>query len=141
MKFAGSSIVASALLLGASAQDLVEDVLHSKRNLNKRFIDSDGNYNICELWQYLHQLHEFLTCQVAFYHINDVHAHLDEFRSSGTDCTNVTLGCYGGYARVKTVIEETRPGHNDSLFLNVGDEFQVGLSVSPHAIVRPNLYS
>lgn len=67
----------------------------------------------------------------AFYHINDVHAHLDEFKSSGTDCTNATLGCYGGYARVKTVIEETRPGHNDSLFLNVGDEFQVHPSLLP----------
>jgi 2',3'-cyclic-nucleotide 2'-phosphodiesterase (5'-nucleotidase family) len=61
----------------------------------------------------------------AFYHINDVHAHLDEFRSSGTDCVDPKQGCYGGYARVKTVIDQTRPTHNDSLFFNVGDEFQV----------------
>ncbi|KAH9213824.1 5'-nucleotidase [Leptodontidium sp. 2 PMI_412] len=108
MKFSrpASAIAASALLLGGASAQLQEDSLHSKRNLGKRFIDSEGNYNI------------------SFYHINDVHAHLDEFRSSGTDCTNKTLGCYGGYARVKTVIEESRPGHNDSLFLNVGDEFQ-----------------
>ncbi|KAH7312004.1 5'-nucleotidase protein-like protein [Rhexocercosporidium sp. MPI-PUGE-AT-0058] len=108
MKFtqSRSAIVASALLVGAASTQVQEDSLHSKRNLGKRFIDSQGNYNI------------------SFYHINDVHAHLDEFRSSGTDCTNKTLGCFGGYARVKTVIEETRPGHNDSLFLNVGDEFQ-----------------
>lgn len=83
-----------------------EDVLVSQRKLSKRFIDEDGNYNI------------------SFYHINDVHAHLDEYSSSGTDCTNPSKGCYGGYARVKTVIDETRPLHNDSLFLNVGDEFQ-----------------
>ena len=70
-----------------------------------------------------------LTQLTAFYHINDVHAHLDEFRASGTDCTNKTLGCFGGYARVKTVIEESRKGHNDSLFLNVGDEFQVRLTI------------
>ncbi|KAL2062348.1 hypothetical protein VTL71DRAFT_6614 [Oculimacula yallundae] len=106
MKFSNSAIVASALLVGGASAQLQEDSLHSKRNLGKRFIDSQGNYNI------------------SFYHINDVHAHLDEFRSSGTDCTNKTLGCFGGYSRVKTVIEETRPGHNDSLFLNVGDEFQ-----------------
>ncbi|CZT50612.1 related to 5`-nucleotidase precursor [Rhynchosporium secalis] len=105
MKFTQSVIVASALLVGAFAQ-LQEDSLHSKRNLGKRFIDSQGNYNI------------------SFYHINDVHAHLDEFRSSGTDCSNNTLGCFGGYSRVKTVIENERPGHKDSLFLNVGDEFQ-----------------
>ncbi|KAL1610789.1 hypothetical protein SLS60_002460 [Paraconiothyrium brasiliense] len=59
-----------------------------------------------------------------FFHINDVHAHLDEFSSSGTDCTNPARGCYGGYSRVKHVIDTQRPNHNDSLWLNVGDEFQ-----------------
>ena len=93
----------SALCIGAS---VAEDILLSQRRLSKRFIDEEGNYNI------------------SFYHINDVHAHLDEYSSSGTDCTNPSRGCYGGYARVKTVIDETRPLHNDSLFLNVGDEFQ-----------------
>lgn len=55
---------------------------------------------------------------------NDVHAHLDQFRSSGTDCTDPSRGCYGGYARIKTIVEERRPNYNDSLWLNVGDEFQ-----------------
>jgi 5'-nucleotidase len=82
-----------------------EDHLVS-RKLSKRFIDDAGHYNI------------------SFYHINDVHAHLDEFSSSGTDCTRPERGCYGGYARVKTVLKETRPSHPDSLLLNVGDEFQ-----------------
>lgn len=53
-----------------------------------------------------------------------MHAHLDEFSSSGTDCTRPERGCFGGYARVKTVIQEQRPKYNDSLWLNVGDEFQ-----------------
>lgn len=83
-----------------------EDVLISKRKLNKRFIDENGHFNM------------------SFYHINDVHAHLDEFRSSGTDCADPEDGCYGGYARVKTVVDQTRPDHPDSLFLNAGDEFQ-----------------
>ena len=61
---------------------------------------------------------------LAFFHVNDVHAHLDEFSSSGTDCTRPERGCYGGYSRIKTVIEEQRPKYNDSLWLNVGDEFQ-----------------
>ena len=60
----------------------------------------------------------------AFFHINDVHAHLDEFSSSGTDCTRPERGCYGGYARVKHVIEDQRPNVEDSLWLNAGDEFQ-----------------
>lgn len=87
-----------------------EDVLFSRSTLNKRFIDEQGNYNI------------------SFFHINDVHAHLDEFRSTGTDCTNPSAGCFGGYARVQHVVKEARPGLQDSLFLNVGDEFQVYLS-------------
>ncbi|KAK6951507.1 hypothetical protein Daesc_006028 [Daldinia eschscholtzii] len=97
----------SALSVAASLAGLAlaEDSLYSER-LTKRFIDTEGNFNI------------------SFYHINDVHAHLDEFSSSGTDCTNPSKGCYGGYARIKTVIEDTRPDHNDSLLLNVGDEFQ-----------------
>lgn len=100
MKF----LLTAACLLGTviAAQ---EDRLFS-RKLSKRFIDDAGNYNI------------------SFYHINDVHAHLDEFSSSGTDCTRPERGCFGGYARVKTVLKETRPSHPDSLLLNAGDEFQ-----------------
>lgn len=95
----------SLVIAGVAGLAVAEDALYSNR-LGKRFIDSEGNYNI------------------SFYHINDVHAHLDEFSSSGTDCTSPAKGCYGGYARVKSVINETRPSHEDSLFLNVGDEFQ-----------------
>ncbi|KAI1774444.1 Metallo-dependent phosphatase [Hypoxylon cercidicola] len=95
------SFAAASFVVLASA----EDSLYSRR-MSKRFIDSDGNYNI------------------SFYHVNDVHSHLDEFSSSGTDCTRPERGCYGGYARIKTVVEDTRPEHQDSLFLNVGDEFQ-----------------
>ncbi|KAI1396447.1 Metallo-dependent phosphatase [Hypoxylon fuscum] len=99
------SILSIAVGLVGLASASASDSLYSKR-LSKRFIDTDGNYNI------------------SFYHVNDVHAHLDQFSSSGTDCTNPARGCYGGYARIKTVIDETRPGHPDSLLLDVGDEFQ-----------------
>lgn len=101
MKHFTRSLALSALTLGAAA----EDALYSRR-LAKRGLDAEGNYNI------------------SFFHVNDVHAHIDEFSSSGTDCTRPERGCYGGYARIKTVIEETRPNYNDSLWLNVGDEFQ-----------------
>ncbi|KAK0727584.1 Metallo-dependent phosphatase-like protein [Lasiosphaeria miniovina] len=96
----------SGAIATASDTPFVGDHLISERKLSRRFIDSDGNYNI------------------SFYHINDVHAHLDQFSSSGTDCTNPSRGCYGGYSRVRTVLKETRPEHPDSLLLNVGDEFQ-----------------
>ena len=62
--------------------------------------------------------------RLAFFHVNDVHAHLDEFSASGTDCTKPEAGCYGGYARIKHTIDELRPQYDDSLWLNAGDEFQ-----------------
>ncbi|CAO2647518.1 Nn.00g084400.m01.CDS01 [Neocucurbitaria sp. VM-36] len=103
MKFSTPS--SSIALLALTALSQAEEVLYSRR-LAKRGIDAQGNYNI------------------SFFHVNDVHAHLDEFSSSGTDCTRPERGCYGGYSRIKTVVEEQRPNYNDSLWLNVGDEFQ-----------------
>ncbi|KAL5433467.1 hypothetical protein PMIN07_011374 [Paraphaeosphaeria minitans] len=101
----GAALAVSALGLASTTTAAREDVLASKRHV-KRGLDCEGNYNI------------------SFFHINDVHAHLDEFSSSGTDCTRPERGCYGGYSRVKHVIDTQRPNHNDSLWLNVGDEFQ-----------------
>lgn len=94
------------VLCAATSLALAEDHLISRRHLSKRFVDSAGHYNM------------------SFYHVNDAHAHLDEFTSSGTDCPNKEKGCRGGYARVKTVLQETRPDHPDSVFLNAGDESQ-----------------
>ncbi|KPI42386.1 5'-nucleotidase [Cyphellophora attinorum] len=93
---------ATAALVATAA---AEDVLFSRRSLEKRQ-ESPELYN------------------VSFFHINDVHAHLDEFRSSGTDCDNPARGCYGGYARIKTIVDDIRPGTENSLFLDAGDEFQ-----------------
>jgi 2',3'-cyclic-nucleotide 2'-phosphodiesterase (5'-nucleotidase family) len=102
-----TSIWKSALALTVLASGtLAEDVLVSERQLQKRYIDADGNWN------------------QSFFHVNDVHAHLDQFRSSGTDCEDPSRGCYGGYARISTVVNEIRPTLNSSLFLNAGDEFQ-----------------
>ncbi|KAF2030445.1 Metallo-dependent phosphatase [Setomelanomma holmii] len=104
MKFLTRTTLPLALSALAAASP-AEESLYSKR-MTKRGIDAQGNYNI------------------SFFHVNDVHAHLDEFSSSGTDCTRPERGCYGGYSRIKTVIEDQRSNYNDSLWLNVGDEFQ-----------------
>lgn len=53
-----------------------------------------------------------------------MHAHLDEYSSSGTDCTRPERGCFGGIARMKTVLDELRADHPDNLVINAGDEFQ-----------------
>ncbi|KAG5638236.1 hypothetical protein H0H81_001110 [Sphagnurus paluster] len=61
---------------------------------------------------------------ISIYHVNDVHAHLDEIHTSGTECGDTTKGCFGGYARIKAAVDAKRPSANNSLFLNIGDEFQ-----------------
>ncbi|KAJ7081763.1 Metallo-dependent phosphatase-like protein [Mycena belliarum] len=61
---------------------------------------------------------------ISIYHVNDIHAHLDEITTSGTDCTKPQNGCYGGYARIKAVVDAGRKTVKNSLFLNMGDEFQ-----------------
>ncbi|KAL4963162.1 bifunctional metallophosphatase/5'-nucleotidase [Aspergillus stella-maris] len=98
-----SSLSLTALALAGTVA--ADDYLYSKR-LTKRFVDDDGNYN------------------VSFFHINDVHAHLDEFSSSGTTCEDPSEGCYGGYARIKTKVTELKEEYPDNLWLNAGDEFQ-----------------
>lgn len=57
--------------------------------------------------------------------MNDVHAHLDQYRTSGTDCDPPSLDCVGGYARIKTKVNEIRDAAENALVLNMGDEFQV----------------
>ncbi|TFK97586.1 Metallo-dependent phosphatase-like protein [Pterulicium gracile] len=62
---------------------------------------------------------------LTLFHVNDMHAHMDEVVMSGQDCADPSKGCYGGYARVKGVLDERRPSSdNNSLLLNIGDEFQ-----------------
>ena len=73
------------------------------------------------------------TFDITIFHVNDVHAHLDRFLSSGNNCTDLTLGCYGGYPSIKATVDYLRPQKKNSLFLNIGDEFQVCGS----ALIRP----
>ncbi|KAK0389964.1 hypothetical protein NLU13_3537 [Sarocladium strictum] len=98
-----TSIAVAALAFVAPV--VGDDVLHSRR-MTRRFIDDEGHFNM------------------SFIHVNDVHAHLDEFSSSGTDCTRPERGCFGGIARIKTVLDELRADHPDNLVINAGDEFQ-----------------
>lgn len=96
-------LVASSAILTASAK---VDSLVSKRALQKRYLDAEGNYNITVV------------------HTNDVHAHLDEWRAGrGTDCT-AGNECIAGYARIKQKVSELRTSLQDPIFLNAGDEFQ-----------------
>ncbi|KAL6814510.1 Metallo-dependent phosphatase [Trichoderma sp. SZMC 28015] len=96
---------ASVVLSALAGCVVADDVLYSRRLL-KRGIDDEGHYNM------------------SFFHVNDVHAHLDQYVKAGTDCTDPSKGCFGGYARIKTKVTELRAQHPDHLWLNAGDEFQ-----------------
>ncbi|GAO16629.1 uncharacterized protein UV8b_00811 [Ustilaginoidea virens] len=91
--------------LVAASLAAADDYLYSTR-FSKRGLLDNGNYNL------------------SFFHVNDVHAHLDQFTKAGGDCKDPTKGCVGGYARIKTKVNELRQKHPDHLWLNAGDEFQ-----------------
>ncbi|RDA94786.1 hypothetical protein CP533_4226 [Ophiocordyceps camponoti-saundersi (nom. inval.)] len=97
-----SSLAIVGLVAGLGRCD---DFLVSKQ-LSKRGLTDDGNY------------------QMTFFHVNDVHGRLDQFNKYGTDCSGSAQGCFGGYSRIKTKVNELRAQNPDSLFLNAGDEFQ-----------------
>jgi 5'-nucleotidase len=106
-------LAASALVVSSSSIVAADDYLVSERYA-------------------LHKRQEAASKNITFLHINDVHAHLDEYRSNGVDCPrnttenmNVTkVPCFGGYARVLERANEIRQEQPDTLFLNAGDEFQ-----------------
>ncbi|KAI8871171.1 Metallo-dependent phosphatase [Ramicandelaber brevisporus] len=60
-------------------------------------------------------------------HTNDIHSHFSPFNRHGTDCTDAQFRaeeCFGGAARVKTVVEGLRSQHPNSILLDGGDQFQ-----------------
>ncbi|KAF8162675.1 Metallo-dependent phosphatase-like protein [Crassisporium funariophilum] len=111
----------------AEAQPRVDSLISKRydQTLDRRGFgfSNGGNAGNCG-WGRDGKLRNKANTEISFYHINDVHAHLDEFRSSGSSCTDTSKGCVGGYSRVKTVIDQSRPTKKNSLFLNAGDEFQ-----------------
>jgi 5'-nucleotidase len=67
-------------------------------------------------------------------HINDFHSRFDPITGSNSDCdaeTDAAGECFGGIARLKTIIDDTRSGYEDEggnvLLLSAGDNFQGSL--------------
>jgi 2',3'-cyclic-nucleotide 2'-phosphodiesterase (5'-nucleotidase family) len=68
-----------------------------------------------------------LPVRPVFLSSSDVHAHLDSYRASGTDCPGAedpSVPCLGGYSRILAEVNEIRASVKDSLMINCGDEFQ-----------------
>ncbi|KOS17601.1 Protein 5NUC [Escovopsis weberi] len=117
--------VIAALVAAAAAASCVsaaafppEDVLYSKR-FQHRFLGSKGAPR-----KRVDDIPRDDDVTISFFHVNDVHAHLDQFSPSGSDCNEPGEGCYGGYARIKTQVDRLRAEHPNHLWLNAGDEFQ-----------------
>jgi 2',3'-cyclic-nucleotide 2'-phosphodiesterase (5'-nucleotidase family) len=72
--------------------------------------------------------------KLTILHTNDIHAHLDEFNKGGTgnneiikDCNDAAKkanACFGGIARMKTVIDAFRKNTTNVALLDAGDQFQ-----------------
>lgn len=65
-------------------------------------------------------------------HINDFHSRFDPITSSDSNCdpeTDAKGECFGGIARLKTIIDDTRAKYDgaNSLLLSAGDNFQGSL--------------
>lgn len=61
-------------------------------------------------------------------HTNDMHSRFEETNAHSGPCVKGRGACYGGFARLKTAVTESRSkakaeGYN-SIFLNAGDNFQ-----------------
>ncbi|KAI5859001.1 5'-nucleotidase [Tricharina praecox] len=129
--FTGIALVLEALsvfagVLADAEPEVIVDKLVSRRSglgRRDRGYSNGGSKDTTGKWKNGRQKNG-KNYEISFYHINDVHAHLDEFRASGSSCIDPSKGCVGGYSRVKTVIDQTRKTHKNSLFLNAGDEFQ-----------------
>ncbi|ORZ34277.1 Metallo-dependent phosphatase-like protein [Catenaria anguillulae PL171] len=63
-------------------------------------------------------------------HTNDLHTRYDEFSSSGIDCTDKNRAerrCYGGIARIKTLVDQIRATEPNTYMVDAGDQFQGNL--------------
>ena len=61
-------------------------------------------------------------------HTNDMHARFDETDQYGGTCPPNETNCFGGFARVKQAVEDSKKAAAlsgyPSIFLNAGDTFQ-----------------
>ncbi|ODT66977.1 MAG: multifunctional 2',3'-cyclic-nucleotide 2'-phosphodiesterase/5'-nucleotidase/3'-nucleotidase [Pelagibacterium sp. SCN 63-23] len=70
-------------------------------------------------------------------HINDFHSRFDPITGSDSNCdaeTDAAGECFGGIARLKTIIDDTRTKYADgnTLLLSAGDNFQGSLYYSTY---------
>ncbi len=65
--------------------------------------------------------HQSFTLNLV--HTNDLHAHLIPFHPDNRVCDYQSADCRGGFARIKTLIDDYRTKHPDMVLLDAGDRF------------------
>jgi 5'-nucleotidase len=68
--------------------------------------------------------------QISLFHTNDIHSHFDSFNSLGETCTANDYAqhkCFGGYPRLKTLINQLRSTFSKSYLVDSGDQWQGSL--------------
>lgn len=61
--------------------------------------------------------------QLSIIHINDFHARFEETNEQSLPCLE-GQNCVGGFARMKTVVDDLKLKRPNAIFLNAGDNFQ-----------------
>ncbi|XP_059173795.1 snake venom 5'-nucleotidase-like [Physella acuta] len=60
-------------------------------------------------------------------HTNDVHSRIEETDKNSAPCSQVLQNegkCFGGAARIRTMVKRKRAEHNNTILLDAGDQFQ-----------------
>jgi 2',3'-cyclic-nucleotide 2'-phosphodiesterase (5'-nucleotidase family) len=65
---------------------------------------------------------EVIGFNLTIVHTNDVHSRFEEMNKYSGSCSGDE--CYGGFARLKTKMDEVRLEHPHTLVLDAGDQFQ-----------------
>lgn len=61
--------------------------------------------------------------ELSIIHINDFHACFEETNENSLPCRE-NEKCFGGFARMKTVVDQLKAKRKNAIFLNAGDNFQ-----------------
>jgi 5'-nucleotidase len=93
-------------------------------------------YLECFLWSFVALFRSFSSAapassdkalKMTVIHTNDIHAHLSPFNKMGNKCAQKDLAsktCFGGIARLKTVIDSVRREKENVYLFDAGDQFQ-----------------
>ncbi|XP_051165504.1 protein 5NUC-like [Leptopilina boulardi] len=73
--------------------------------------------------------------ELRILHTNDMHARFEETSEASSICSakqSVEKKCYGGFARIATLIRQARKTNSNTLFLNAGDTYQGSIWFTVH---------